>query len=141
MLTNITNPVSSTKMGRSRARARGHGHRKRISEARVSRSSVYETIEEEAPGLSNSPSPMKTQAPTSEKSAHSLPAIASYSIHEPTIEIIEWDDDEVGPALRKYYALKNEAHETVVTSKRTWEDTPFSIYALQCKTIILFTAH
>jgi hypothetical protein len=28
--------------------------------------------------------------------------------------------------------LRDEAQDTVVQSKRTWEDTPFSVFAVQC---------
>lgn len=43
-------------------------------------------------------------------------------------------DDESGiTSMRKYHALKEEAQDTVVDSKRVWIDTPFSLYALQCK--------
>ncbi|KAI0357590.1 hypothetical protein OH77DRAFT_1519472 [Trametes cingulata] len=48
ILTNITQPSSGVARARTRARARGMGHRRRIDQARMSRSSVYETIQEEA---------------------------------------------------------------------------------------------
>ena len=51
------------------------------------------------------------------------------------IESVLWDDEETGPALRKFYALENEAQETLVESKRQWEDTAFSLFALQSKRI------
>lgn len=38
--------------------------------------------------------------------------------------------------LRRYYALREEAHETVVESKRVWIDTPFSVFAVQCKSTV-----
>ena len=44
-----------------------------------------------------------------------------------------WDDESGITWMRKYHALKEEAQDTVVDSKRVWEDTPFSLYALQCK--------
>jgi hypothetical protein len=36
-------------------------------------------------------------------------------------------------ALRKYYALRDEAQDTVMESKQVWLDTPFSIFAVQCE--------
>lgn len=44
-----------------------------------------------------------------------------------------WDDDRGIIALRRYYELRDEAEYTVTESKRTWADTAFSVYALQCK--------
>lgn len=35
--------------------------------------------------------------------------------------------------MRKYYALRDEAENVVVESKRTWLDTPFTLFALQSK--------
>ena len=43
-----------------------------------------------------------------------------------------WDDERI-VALRKFYALRDEAENTVLESKRIWVDTPFSLFALQCK--------
>ena len=42
-----------------------------------------------------------------------------------------WDDERGITTLRKYYALRDEAENVVVESKRTWLDTPFSLFALQ----------
>jgi hypothetical protein len=42
-----------------------------------------------------------------------------------------WDDERGIVALRKYYALKDEAQDTVTESKRQWLDTPFSVFAVQ----------
>jgi len=44
-----------------------------------------------------------------------------------------WDDERGIVALRKFYALRDEAENTVSESKRTWMDTLFSIFALQCE--------
>ncbi|KAJ7885734.1 hypothetical protein B0H14DRAFT_3856817, partial [Mycena olivaceomarginata] len=44
---------------------------------------------------------------------------------------VDWDDERGIVALRKYYALRREAEDTVTESKRLWSDTPFSVYALQ----------
>ncbi|CAA7271227.1 unnamed protein product [Cyclocybe aegerita] len=56
-LSNATHPMSNIARQRARAGARGTGHRRRYSKAHMSRSSVYETIEEE---ISNSPTPNKS---------------------------------------------------------------------------------
>lgn len=139
LLQNAANPAAGTGRARVRARARGHGHRRRISQARASRASVYETIEEELSGISNAPSPVKAASPavTRKGEDQSLSRAAlSFDGPEPDVEIVHWDD-EFGPTLRKFYALKDEAQEIVVESKRTWQDTPFSLFAIQCTISIL----
>jgi hypothetical protein len=132
ILSNATHPMSSTARDRVRARARGHGHRRRISvaQARASRSSVYETIQEET----------ASPAPTLPGSKLSSSPTACQGIYvvEPEAGSMDlsnnspgWDDERGILALRKYYALRHEAEDTVTESKRTWSDTPFSMYALQ----------
>jgi serine/arginine repetitive matrix protein 2 len=49
-----------------------------------------------------------------------------------------WDDERGITTLRKYYALRDEAENVVVESKRTWLDTPFSLFALQSMFLFLF---
>ena len=44
-----------------------------------------------------------------------------------------WNDGRGIVALRKYYALRDEAHTTVKESRRQWSDTPFSLFAVQGK--------
>ena len=44
-----------------------------------------------------------------------------------------WDDERGIMALRKYYALRDEAQDTVILSKQVWLDIPFSIFAVQCE--------
>ncbi|KAF5333934.1 hypothetical protein D9758_018161 [Tetrapyrgos nigripes] len=128
LLVNATHPVSTTGRNRLRARARGQGHRRRISQARMSRSSVYETIEEEFSSDSSSPGPQsKKSSPTAMQSVFVVDADTA-SIH--STESF-WDDERGIVALRKYYDLRNEAEHTVSESKRVWVDTPFSVYALQ----------
>ncbi|TFK19266.1 hypothetical protein FA15DRAFT_709141 [Coprinopsis marcescibilis] len=46
-------------------------------------------------------------------------------------DISMWDDERGILALRKYYTLKDEATTTVMESQRAWEDTPFSVFAVQ----------
>ncbi|KAI0794946.1 hypothetical protein C8Q75DRAFT_791510 [Abortiporus biennis] len=136
LLASYSNPsnVGVARARSARARPRGSGHRRRISQARASRSSVYETIQEESPVVNRSPSPAQSA------SSHSLTAISTQAIHD-TVYIVDsdaassfsvdWDDEHGIGNMRRYYALRNEAHETVVESKRVWMDTPFSIFALQ----------
>ncbi|KAJ7772927.1 hypothetical protein DFH07DRAFT_913167 [Mycena maculata] len=132
ILSNATHPMSSTARDRVRARARGHGHRRRVSlaQTRASRSSVYETIQEELA----SPAPSSTAS----KKSSSPTACQGVFIVEPGTGSVDltpggpsWDDERGILALRKYYALRHEAEDTVIESKRTWSDTPFSVYALQ----------
>ncbi|KAF5376919.1 hypothetical protein D9615_007315 [Tricholomella constricta] len=129
VLANATHPMSTIGRNRIRARARGHGHRRRASHARASRSSVYETIEEE---ISNSPSPnrslaSKMSSPTTCQPIFIVEPETTAASHEISI----WDDENGIIALRKYCALRDEAQTTVTESKLTWLDTPFSLFALQ----------
>lgn len=130
LLLNATHPNSGIARAR-RARARGTGHRRRISQARASRSSVYETIEEES-SVALSPSPAKALSPISSHIA--TPGDSVFIVDEDNQSIYStWDEEHGITTLRRYYALRDEAHETVVESKRIWVDTPFSVFALQCK--------
>ncbi len=52
------------------------------------------------------------------------------SIHSATAA---WDDERGIVALRRYYELRDEAESAVTESKRVWIDTPFSLFALQCR--------
>ncbi|KAG6865214.1 hypothetical protein C0991_004415 [Blastosporella zonata] len=125
-LANTTHPMSTLARHRVRARARGHGHRRRASYIRASRTSVYETIEEEISPSPNKPALSEKGTPT---------VCQPIFIVEPDTSDVEptqiWNDENGIMALRRYYALKDEAQTTVVESKRIWHDTPFSIYAVQ----------
>ncbi|KAJ7585397.1 hypothetical protein C8J56DRAFT_1052701 [Mycena floridula] len=76
----IANPAIANQI---RMRARGDGHRRRISQAQQSRSSVYETIEEEMPSPGPElvqQSPMSLQAsPTPMSSMPSLMSLQQSS--------------------------------------------------------------
>lgn len=119
----MTRPVH----GRSRARGQGHGHHRRPSDTRYSMTSVYETIQEEGLGSSD-----PVEAPAVE-----IPAAVYNSVH--SIHIAgdsdstdtEWDEERGIVAMRRYGALKDEADDAVVESKRIWRDTPFSLFAIQ----------
>ena len=50
-----------------------------------------------------------------------------------SVYIVQEEDEETGEVLRRYWALCNEADETLEESKVIWPDTPFSIFALQCE--------
>ncbi|OBZ78004.1 hypothetical protein A0H81_01655 [Grifola frondosa] len=132
LLANTSRPSSGVAWARARARARGTGHRRRITQARASRSSVYETIQEEGSVLSSSPSFEQTTVHTSVKS-DLAPAVdgSVYIVGSDSESVSDWDDQRGITNLRRYYALRDEAHETVQESKRNWVDTPFSIFAVQ----------
>ena len=121
-------PTSNTGAARTRTRlrARGQGHRRRYS-ARLSRRSVYETIEEET-----NVSPARTM---SSKSATPISqpviVITSDSADLTAPDGSFWDSERDIIAIDRYYALRNEADHTVVESKRIWTDTPFSLFAMQ----------
>ncbi|KAI6137090.1 hypothetical protein F5141DRAFT_1230782 [Pisolithus sp. B1] len=142
MLANATHPPASTAFDRVRSRARGHGHRRRISQARASRTSVYETIEEEmTTSLSPFSSPDRS-APGSATKTVQLPESVTKTMGPSRVFVVDpetssvdsispWDDEKGITALRKYYALRDEAQDAVTESKRIWVDTPFSVFAVQ----------
>lgn len=134
LLANATHPSSGAARARARARARGTGHRRRIDEARMSRSSVYETIQEESSVYSSSPSSHHpTPQSVAKQAASSLANDTVYIVDSDGDSIYSQYDDETGiTTLRRYYALRDEAQVTVDESKRIWLDTPFSLFALQC---------
>ena len=101
----------------------------------MSRSSVYETIEEEASILGSSPSPQRpTPQSLAKQAANSMMNNSVYVVESDGDSIYSECDDERGiTTLRRYYALRSEAEVTVDESKRLWNDTPFSVFALQCE--------
>ena len=145
LLSNTTQPSFSATFDRARPHVRGHGHRRRISQARASRTSVYETIEEEltSPPLSRMSS-FEHSAPGSTSNTVKLAEAETKAMDPPPVYVVDpetssvdsfslWDDERGITALRRYYALRDEAEGAVTESKRTWLDTPFSVFALQCK--------
>ena len=113
--------------GRSHARGQGHGHRRRPSDVRRSMSSVYETIQEEGVGPSDPGEAAEIEIPAAVyNSVHSV-----HIVCESDGKDTEWDDERGIAAIRRYGALKDEADDTVVESKRIWLDTPFSLFAVQ----------
>ncbi|KAI0339201.1 hypothetical protein BDW22DRAFT_606971 [Trametopsis cervina] len=138
LLTNVTYPASGIARARTvRARARGNGHRRRISQARASRTSVYETIQEESVVLSSSPSlSLESASPPStvlvKPASAEIPQDSIFIVDADSAEYEEhWDEESGVMSMRRYFALKEEAHETVTESKRVWEDTAFSLFAVQ----------
>ncbi|KAH9923820.1 uncharacterized protein B0H18DRAFT_1105173 [Fomitopsis serialis] len=90
---------------------------------------VYETIEEES-SFAPSPSPAKPLSPISSHMA--TPGDSVFIVDGDSQSMYsDWDEEHGITTLRRYYALKDEAHETVVESKRIWVDTPFSVFAVQ----------
>ena len=100
----------------------------------MSRSSVYETIQEEASVLSSSPSPKHPTPQSVAKQAASPLVNNSVHIADGDSESI-YSEERGIMTLRHYYALRDEAHETVAESRRIWVDTPFSVFAVQCEYI------
>ena len=110
---------------RTRLRARGQGHRRRYS-ARVSRHSVYETIEEES-----NASPATVKSFKSNTNDVPVIVVSSGSMDLTASNGSLWDGERGIDALDRYYTLRTEAEDAVVESKRIWLDTPFSLYAIQ----------
>ena len=133
ILANVTQPVTSSARTRARTRAKGAGHR-RISHPRAS---VYETIEEEN---SNPPTPHRVVAAKRSKAELDVPIpdLANDEVYivdaeTGSISLTCWDDERGIVALRKFYALRDEAEVAVTESKQVWQDTPFSLFAVQCE--------
>ena len=130
MLTGTSRPSSGIARARAaRARARGTGHRRRFSQARASRSSVYETIEEESSViLSSSPSPEKSEVATCSEKDLSFPHLQRDSVYivdpETSSIMSEWDDEHGIVAMRKYYALRDEALAVVPGGVRPHRHAP-----------------
>ncbi|KAI0309656.1 hypothetical protein OF83DRAFT_1179371 [Amylostereum chailletii] len=124
-LVNMTHPMASRPHPRSRQR--GQGHRRRISQARASRSSVYETIQEEMSSANNSPVARRFLP----QGAPLSPVVDDVMVVDSDCSSLDWENEGGVVALRKYYALRDEAHVTVEDSKRAWTDTPFSLFAVQ----------
>ncbi|KAH9055131.1 hypothetical protein EDB83DRAFT_2392057 [Lactarius deliciosus] len=113
---------------RTRIRSRGSGHRRRISGIRISRTSVYETIEEEMSAIST---PVLDDFPDSVKAPLSPVIDDNVVVVDPDdTSSTDWDERGIA-ALRRYYTLKDEADVMISESKQAWLDTPFSIYAMQ----------
>jgi hypothetical protein len=93
------------------------------------RSSAYETIQEESHSTTN----LVLLSDKNEKVNGPLYNNVIYVVEDKDETDTEWDDDRGIIAMRRYYALKDEAHETVQESRKIWLDTPFSLYAIQCE--------
>ncbi|TFK24318.1 hypothetical protein FA15DRAFT_419231 [Coprinopsis marcescibilis] len=137
MLSNTTHPTSTLATARNRARTQGTSHRRRYSKAHISRPSVNETIDEESNASSSEAdhSDPCTSATKKLTGVESSPMVI-YLVDEDTQSFVQedismWDDERGILALRKYYTLKDEATTTVMESQRAWEDTPFSVFAVQ----------
>jgi hypothetical protein len=89
--------------------------------------SVYETIQEEGLGSADPSEPPEIEIPAAVYDSVNSIHIAGDSDGTDA----EWDDERGFVALRKCGALKNEADDAVVESKRIWLDTPFSLFAVQ----------
>ncbi|KAI0323484.1 hypothetical protein GY45DRAFT_627104 [Cubamyces sp. BRFM 1775] len=90
ILTNVTQPTSGVGRESTPARARSIGHRRRIEQARMSRSSVYETIEAHSP---TTPSTLWTVTASLSTAAgtrsmvSSCCAITTPSVTRPTVRL------------------------------------------------------
>ena len=126
MIANAKNAPGPSDLDKARLRPHGQGHRYRRSHVRASwTSSVYETIEEEGPELLESEEHLEESV--SQRS----------SVLLPDIKVVQWENEDVGPALRKMLELQAEARQVLSASRNQWEDTPFSLFALQCELPIL----
>jgi serine/arginine repetitive matrix protein 2 len=126
-LTNMSHPIIM--QSRNRICFKGHSHRRYLSGIQISRTSVYETIEENH-------TPITDGFPDSINASLSPVIDDSVIIVNPDdVSTVQWDKHGI-VALRKYYTLKGEADTTIQESKQLWQDTLFSIYAVQCMSYI-----
>lgn len=95
---------------------------------------IIKELQEEAPALWYSPT-------------HSHNSSASdYSLASPrrapnnAVDIVEGTNSRISPTHR-YRTLRREAKEEVNRSRYVWEDTPFSMYALNCTSFLTDTWH
>jgi serine/arginine repetitive matrix protein 2 len=88
-----------------------------------------------AAGSPTRPSDIQSQEPTVV-----LPPVVNdvMVVDADDVRSMDWNEEGDVSALRKYYALKDEAYITVEESKRTWADTPFSLFAVQCESPTYF---
>jgi serine/arginine repetitive matrix protein 2 len=123
----------------TRLRARGQGHRRGQSLFSGS-SNLSFSVTDSIPEASESQNgPLQDEMPLT-------PGMISYGagfnslsasekrVIEDSVRIIDADDEVEGEeplVLRRYWALRSEADEAVKMSKIVWQDTPFSVYALQ----------
>jgi hypothetical protein len=106
---------------------------------------VYETIEEEMlnAGSSSAHSVVsKKSIPMTRHPVFIVDSSDTISVHskfEECATTTTWDDEHGITALRKYYALRDEAENVVDESKRTWLDSPdpFSLFALQSTCVVV----
>ncbi|KAJ3505851.1 hypothetical protein NLJ89_g7200 [Agrocybe chaxingu] len=112
---NTTHPMSSVAGNHTRACARGTG-RRRYSKTQMSRSSVYQTVEEELPGA---PSPAVNSL--KDDTTTKLPVF-----------IVDSDTASIHSSQGLEELVSGMTNtETVIESKRAWSDTPFSLFAVQ----------
>ena len=138
-LSDLGQPTNASSVGRPRPvtrrnHERSGGRRKRYSITRtsISRSSAYETIEEEV-GLGGQSS--RSPSSLSRRSVFIVDADTDFSDHDRKLDydtVSVWSDERGILALRRYYALRAEAENTVSESRKVWHDTPISTFALQC---------
>ena len=135
-------PLSNVTLNRARLHVCGHRHR--ISQARASRTSVYETIEEELTSPVSSTNSLEHSVPGSVSKTPKLAEIVKKPTDPPQVFVVDpktssvdlyslWDDEQGITALRRYYALRDGTEGTVMESKRTWMDTLFSVLVVQCE--------
>ncbi|KAF8322436.1 hypothetical protein F5887DRAFT_1186100 [Amanita rubescens] len=122
LLTNSTRSLMSNASAarRTRLRARGQGHRHRYS-ARVSRHSVYETIEED------NASPATVKSFRSNTKDVPVIVVSCGSVDLTASDGSLWNGERGIDALDRYYTLITEVEDAVVESKRIWLDTVFVI--------------
>lgn len=87
---------------------------------------MIETIQEEASSPTSARPDASFMFPPPAHADHSVVVV------DQDIDASDWDEDSWLQALRRYYELHREANEEVETSRKLWNDTPWSIHALQC---------
>ncbi|PCH37125.1 hypothetical protein WOLCODRAFT_140718 [Wolfiporia cocos MD-104 SS10] len=128
LLSNDTRLNNFTVQSGARARMRSSGHRPQLTQACLSRTSIYETIQEEdsIPTIPSEQvlidSPDASPTPPSRNSV--------LSADSDTQSAPDGQGDVTG-LLRRYYALQKEAQEAIAENKRMWPDTAYTLQVMQ----------
>jgi serine/arginine repetitive matrix protein 2 len=129
LLSSTSHASPNASFERVRPYCHGQGHRRRISQARTPRTSIYETIQEEftstLPPTSSSAPADSVQGSVSNTSVATklVDLLQAYVVYPETSSVDSfslWDDEQGITALRRCYALRDEAEDTVTESQRTW---------------------
>ena len=116
-------------------RPTSHNRRRDITQSQMSVvREIIKELQEEAPELCHSP----THSHHSSASDYSL--ASPRRVPNSAVDIVGGTNSRI-VKFGGYSTLRQEAEEEVNRSRYVWEDTPFSVYALNCMLILTDTCH